>query len=124
MSKELLEIFSIKVQEVMSENGWNKSDLARQLKLSHTAVRKWVNGQCLATGDRLTRLSIITGKPTHWFFTDEHTGCRPPDDTANIQYTPLSKQEQALLSIFNKLSDTDKLSLMVHAVGLVQKSHS
>ncbi|EGG3069754.1 helix-turn-helix domain-containing protein [Salmonella enterica] len=124
MSKQLLEVFSIKVQQVMSERKWNKSELARRLKLSHTAISKWVNGQNLATGDRLTRLSVVTGKPPHWFFTNENSGAQPPEETRGIQYKILDQQEQALLSVFSKLNDKDKLNLIVHAVGLSQKHPS
>lgn len=121
MSKQLLEVFSIKVQQVMSEHKWNKSELARRLMLSHTAISKWVNGQNLATGDRLNRLSVVTGKPPHWFFTDENSSTQPQSDTTGIQYKILDQQEQALLSVFSKLNDKDKLNLMVHAIELSQK---
>ena len=124
MSKQLLEVFSIKIQQVMREHKWNKSELARRLKLSHTATSKWVNGQNLATGDRLTRLSVVTGKPPHWFFTDENSNTHPQSDTTGIQYRILDQQEQALLSVFSKLNDKDKLNLMVHAIELSQKHPS
>ncbi|MED5757835.1 helix-turn-helix domain-containing protein [Enterobacter roggenkampii] len=105
-------IFAKRIQEVMTENGWSKSDLAKKVMLSHTAVQNWAKGKNIASGDRLKRLAAVTGKPEHWFFMD------PDQDVEGSSLAPptlkLDEKEQALLSLFNQLPEAEKLRLILH----------
>lgn len=68
MNKNLHPIFAKRIQQVLDENGWSMADLSRRVMLSHTSVRKWASGTSVASGERLKRLSAVTGRPEYWFF--------------------------------------------------------
>lgn len=112
MNENPFPIFAKRIQEVMTENGWSKSDLAKKVMLSHTAVQNWAKGKNVASGDRLKRLSAVTGKPEHWFFMD------PDQDREDSDLVPstvkLDEKEQALLTLFNQLPEAEKLRLILH----------
>jgi transcriptional regulator with XRE-family HTH domain len=47
--------------------GWNRSVLARQLEVSHTAVASWENGNRLPMADALAKIEKLTGiTATKW----------------------------------------------------------
>ncbi|EAT6369402.1 helix-turn-helix domain-containing protein [Salmonella enterica] len=119
MSETTYPVFAKRIQQVMTENGWNKSDLAKRVMLSHTAVQNWAKGRSVASGERLKRLAAATGRPEHWFFmasdgTDE--------SDAFIQPAPrlLDEREEALLSLFNQLPEAEKLRLILHTKSVLQ----
>ncbi|EPM0026597.1 helix-turn-helix domain-containing protein [Citrobacter farmeri] len=100
----------------MTENGWNKSDLAKKVMLSHTAVQNWAKGRNVASGERLKRLSAVTGRPEHWFF------MAPEDsdqETAQLAPKVLDDKEEALLSLFNQLPEAEKLKLIMHTKSVL-----
>ncbi|WP_164496621.1 MULTISPECIES: helix-turn-helix domain-containing protein [Citrobacter] len=105
--------FARRIQQVMAENGWTKSELAKKVMLSHTAVQNWAKGRNVASGERLKRLAAVTGKPEHWFFMDsDQEGAE-----VHVQGLPaveLDEKEQALLSLFNQLPEAEKLRLILH----------
>ncbi|KHE07938.1 helix-turn-helix domain-containing protein [Citrobacter braakii] len=110
-------IFAERIQQIMSENGWSLADLAKRVMLSHTAVRKWATGSSAASGERLKRLAAITGKPEHWFF-------MPSPDAENQASTiarQLDEKEEALLSLFNQLPETEKLRLIIHTKSVLHE---
>jgi ribosome-binding protein aMBF1 (putative translation factor) len=41
--------------------GWKRSVMARQLKVSHTAVASWENGKNLPMADACARIEKLTG---------------------------------------------------------------
>lgn len=111
-------VFAKRIQQVMTENGWNKSDLAKKVMLSHTAVQNWAKGKSVASGERLKRLAAATGKPEHWFFL-------PADETedgANVEprlLRELDDKEVMILSLFNQLPEAEKLRLILHTKGVL-----
>ncbi|MFV8759490.1 helix-turn-helix domain-containing protein [Yersinia enterocolitica] len=110
-------IFAERVQQVMNEKGWSLADLAKKVMLSHTAVRKWATGNSTASGERLKRLAAVTGKPAHWFF-------MPLEDAQNESLSPsrvLDEKEEALLSLFNQLPETEKLRLIMHTKNVLHE---
>ncbi|PLN28683.1 transcriptional regulator, partial [Klebsiella pneumoniae] len=101
------------------ENGWNKSDLAKRVMLSHTAVQNWAKGKSVASGERLKRLAAATGKPEHWFFlpSDEAEGDSEQMLSPN---RVLDDKELVMLSLFNQLPEAEKLRLILHTKGVLQ----
>lgn len=57
-----------RVSQILTENGWNQSDLARRLEISPQSVQYWVSGKTSPRGKSLSALSDLTGYPEHWFF--------------------------------------------------------
>ncbi|MFO3905827.1 helix-turn-helix domain-containing protein [Enterobacter hormaechei] len=113
MNKVAHPVFAKRIKQVMTENGWNMADLAKQVMLSHTAVQNWSKGKTVASGERLKRLAAVSRKPEHWFFMDED------GDAENAMLTTstgreLDEKEEALLSLFNQLPEAEKLRLILH----------
>lgn len=110
-------VFAKRIQQVMTENGWNKSDLAKKVMLSHTAVQNWAKGRSVASGERLKRLSAATGRPEHWFFmaSDGEEG----DAAAQLAPRKLDDTEETLLSLFNQLPEAEKLRLILHTKSVL-----
>lgn len=107
-------VFAKRIQQVMTENGWNKSDLARKVMLSHTAVQNWAKGKSVASGERLKRLAAATGKPEHWFFL-------PTEEIVPSEHSQreLDETELVMLSLFNQLPEAEKLRLILHTKGVL-----
>ncbi|ENU8988196.1 helix-turn-helix domain-containing protein [Salmonella enterica] len=120
MNEIIFPTFARRIQQVMAENGWTKSDLAKKVMLSHTAVQNWAKGRNVASGERLKRLAAVTGKPEHWFFMDEGQ-----EDTATPTIgqsgVELDDKEQALLSLFNQLPEAEKLRLILHTKSVLHE---
>ncbi|ECS7948040.1 helix-turn-helix domain-containing protein [Salmonella enterica subsp. enterica serovar Sandiego] len=118
MNETAYPVFAKRIQQVMTENGWNKSDLAKKVMLSHTAVQNWAKGRSVASGERLKRLAAATGRPEHWFFmagdgTEE-------DEAALLAPKALDEREVVLLSLFNQLPEAEKLRLILHTKSVLQ----
>ncbi len=113
MNEKTFPIFARRIQQVMAENGWSKSDLAKKVMLSHTAVQNWAKGRNVASGERLKRLAAVAGKPEHWFFMEEDQES-VATQTMGPSAVELDEKEQALLSLFNQLPEAEKLRLILH----------
>lgn len=100
----------------MRERGLSMSELARQVGLSHTAIRNWVNGRTIASGDRLARLSIVMDRPEYWFFM-EQLG----EDSEIRKGRVLSERDLLVLDLFSRLPDIEQLRLIVHAETIIQE---
>lgn len=120
MSDTVNNVFAKRIQQVMTENGWSKSDLAKKVILSHTAVQNWAKGKSVASGARLKRLAAVTGKPEYWFFMDY--GEVGDENQFNIPVPrQLDEQEETLLSLFNQLPESEKLRLIIHTKGVLKE---
>ncbi|MCT9843532.1 helix-turn-helix domain-containing protein [Leclercia adecarboxylata ATCC 23216 = NBRC 102595] len=113
MNKVAHPVFAKRIKQVMTENGWNMADLAKQVMLSHTAVQNWSKGKTVASGERLKRLAAVSRKPEHWFFMDEDGDTESVVPTTNTR-RELDEKEEALLSLFNQLPEAEKLRLILH----------
>ncbi|MEY6763373.1 helix-turn-helix domain-containing protein [Kluyvera ascorbata] len=115
MNKNLHPVFSQRIQQVMDENGWSMADLSRRVMLSHTSIRKWVSGVSVASGERLKRLSAVTGRPEYWFFME------PGSEGSESEIRPrvLDEKEDALLALFNQLPEAEKLKVILHTKSVV-----
>ncbi|MOA24802.1 transcriptional repressor DicA [compost metagenome] len=96
------------------------ADLARRVMLSHTSVRKWANGVSAASGERLKRLSAVTGRPEYWFFMEPGTEADSGEELPPLPRV-LDEREETLLSLFNQLPDAEKLRLIIHTRGVVRE---
>ena len=83
--------------------------------LSHTSIRKWVSGVSVASGERLKRLSAVTGRPEYWFFME------PGSEGSESEIRPrvLDEKEDALLALFNQLPEAEKLKVILHTKSVV-----
>lgn len=61
---------AMRVTQLLDENGWNQSELARLLGVSPQSVQFWVSGKTAPRGKNLSALSRISGYPEHWFLMD------------------------------------------------------
>lgn len=113
-------VFAKRIKQVMTENGWNKADLAKQVMLSHTSVQNWAKGKTVASGERLKRLSSVTGKPEHWFFMEPDTEGNELAGAAPKR-RELDEKEEALLALFNQLPEQEKLRLILHTKTTLQE---
>ncbi len=113
MNKVAHPVFAKRIKQVMTENGWNMADLAKQVMLSHTAVQNWSKGKTVASGERLKRLAAVSRKPEHWFFMDEDGDTENTVPTTSTR-RELDEKEEALLSLFNQLPEAEKLRLILH----------
>jgi transcriptional regulator with XRE-family HTH domain len=113
-------VFAKRIHQVMEENGWSMADLARRVMLSHTSVRKWANGVSAASGERLKRLSAVTGRPEYWFFMEPGTEADSGEELPPLPRV-LDEREETLLSLFNQLPDAEKLRLIIHTRGVVRE---
>jgi len=120
MNKISHPVFAKRIHQVMEEKGWSMADLARRVMLSHTSVRKWANGAAAASGERLKRLSAVTGRPEYWFFMEPGS---EGDDGEELPASPrvLDEREETLLSLFNQLPEAEKLRLIIHTRGVVKE---
>ncbi|XYQ53281.1 helix-turn-helix domain-containing protein [Pectobacterium carotovorum] len=59
-----------RVSQILDENGWSQSELARRLGISPQSVQYWVSGKTSPRGKSLSALSSLTGYPEHWFLMD------------------------------------------------------
>ncbi|MCM7470309.1 helix-turn-helix transcriptional regulator [Enterobacter bugandensis] len=112
-------VFAKRIQQVMTEKGWNKSDLAKKVMLSHTAVQNWAKGKSVASGDRLKRLAAATGKPEHWFFLPADVYEEGGSEEQPAQ-RKLDETELVMLSLFNQLPEAEKLRLILHTQGVLR----
>lgn len=112
-------VFAKRIQQVMTEKGWNKSELAKKVMLSHTAVQNWAKGKSVASGERLKRLAAATGKPEHWFFLPSDTS-EAGVVTEEASNRKLDETEMAMLSLFNQLPESEKLRLILHTQGVLR----
>ena len=82
-------VFAKRIQQVMTENGWN-------------------------SGERLKRLAAATGKPEHWFFLPIEE-----IDSSERSQRELDETELVMLSLFNQLPEAEKLRLILHTKGVL-----
>lgn len=120
MNENTFPTFARRIQQVMAENGWSKSDLAKKVMLSHTAVQNWAKGRNVASGERLKRLAAVTGKPEHWFFMDSEQE-NAATHVAGLSAVELDDKEQVLLSLFNQLPEAEKLRLILHTKSVLHE---
>ena len=119
MNKNIHPTFAKRIQQVMDENGWTMADLSRRVMLSHTSVRKWASGISVASGERLKRLSAVTGRPEYWFF--KEPGCEEDDAETEARLRILDEKEETLLSLFNQLPEAEKLRVILHTKSVLQE---
>ncbi|RLM29790.1 hypothetical protein BHG07_14225 [Brenneria salicis ATCC 15712 = DSM 30166] len=68
MKKNTHSISAERIAQVLTENGWSQSELARRLGVTPQSVQYWVSGKNAPAGKRLQALSALSGYPEYWFF--------------------------------------------------------
>ncbi|MCL2891635.1 LexA family transcriptional regulator [Brenneria tiliae] len=68
MKKDTHSLCAARIAQVLAENGWSQSELARQLGVTPQSVQYWVSGKNAPAGKRLQALSALSGYPEYWFF--------------------------------------------------------
>lgn len=115
------EIFAYRLQQLRDEFGWNLSDIARKAMVTPQAVQQWAKGETTARGTRLKRLAAVAGKPEHWFFTPPENDDPQSMPSLTQPSRTLDEKEEALLSLFNQMPETEKLRLIMHAKAILQE---
>lgn len=117
MKTEQHENFVRRLQLIQDQTGWNLSEIARRVTVSPQAVQQWAKGETTPRGERLKRLSAVTGKPEHWFFMPISEGESQDDELQNpvAGRDVLDDKEKALLALFNQMPEAEKNRLIVHA---------
>ncbi|OWF73986.1 transcriptional regulator [Yersinia frederiksenii] len=119
--KEENKNFAYRIQSVLQETGWNLSELARRVMVSPQATQQWSKGETTARGERLKRLSALTGKPTHWFFMPPGEELTDNEMQTLMTNSALDDKEQALLALFNQMPEAEKNRLIVHAKSVLHE---
>lgn len=99
-----------RIAQVLAEKGWNKSQLARELGISVQAVQHWAKGGSRPSGQNLTKLSEVSGKPEYWFFTSEEDQLTPPPPLQ--EYSGLRDDERQLLETYNELPSIERQNML------------
>ncbi|XUV82740.1 helix-turn-helix domain-containing protein [Enterobacter sp. TMH.L2] len=125
MKTEQHENFVRRLQLIQDQTGWNLSEIARRVTVSPQAVQQWAKGETTPRGERLKRLSAVTGKPEHWFFMppDENEPDVPSvENHASVaREDALDDKEKALLALFNQMPEAEKNRLIVHAKATLKE---
>ncbi|MGT3185479.1 helix-turn-helix domain-containing protein [Yersinia enterocolitica] len=119
--KEENKNFAYRIQSVLQETGWNLSELARRVMVSPQATQQWSKGETTARGERLKRLSALTGKPSHWFFMPPGEELTDNEIQTLMTNSALDDKEQALLALFNQMPEAEKNRLIVHAKSVLHE---
>ncbi|AHK21553.1 helix-turn-helix domain-containing protein [Yersinia similis] len=119
--KEENKNFAYRIQSVLQETGWNLSELARRVMVSPQATQQWSKGETTARGERLKRLSALTGKPSHWFFMPPGEELTDNEMQTLMTNSALDDKEQALLALFNQMPEAEKNRLIVHAKSVLHE---
>ncbi|EPE4192000.1 helix-turn-helix domain-containing protein [Yersinia enterocolitica] len=119
--KEENKNFAYRIQSVLQETGWNLSELARRVMVSPQATQQWSKGETTARGERLKRLSALTGKPSHWFFMPPGEELTDNEMQTLMTNSVLDDKEQALLALFNQMPEAEKNRLIVHAKSVLHE---
>ncbi|MBW5836384.1 helix-turn-helix domain-containing protein [Yersinia enterocolitica] len=119
--KEENKNFAYRIQSVLQETGWNLSELARRVMVSPQATQQWSKGETTARGERLKRLSALTGKPSHWFFMPPGEELTDNEMRTLMTNSVLDDKEQALLALFNQMPEAEKNRLIVHAKSVLHE---
>jgi transcriptional regulator with XRE-family HTH domain len=99
-----------RIAQVLAEKGWNKSQLARELGISVQAVQHWAKGGSRPSGQNLTKLAEVTGKPEFWFFTTNDE--QPKTSQTPSDYPGLREDEQQLLAVYNEMPPVERQNLL------------
>lgn len=58
-----------RIEQLLQEKGWNRTDLAKKLGITPQAVQQWIRDENPTTPSaaRMKALSDVSGYPVHWF---------------------------------------------------------
>lgn len=99
-----------RIAQVLAEKGWNKSQLARELGISVQAVQHWAKGGSRPSGQNLSKLAEVSGKPEYWFFTSDEDQIHTPE--TQPCYTELREDERQLLETYNELPSVERQNML------------
>lgn len=100
------EYSSHRINQLLNANDWSQTDLAKRVGVSPQAVQQWVKGTSAPRGKSLTKLSMVTGLPEHWFFMAPSESAENPLIEKNTKL--LNYQQERLLSLFDQLPEDEK----------------
>lgn len=99
-----------RIAEVLAEKGWNKSQLARELGISVQAVQHWAKGGSRPSGQNLTKLAEVSGRPEYWFFTSGEE--QLPQQVTSTECSALREDERQLLETYNELPGIERQNML------------
>ncbi|TGC26307.1 transcriptional regulator [Escherichia sp. E1130] len=123
MNTDTNQIFAYRFNQSAAEHNWNLSEIARRVGVTPQAVQKWAKGSSVPRGKKLKQLADVMGRPEHWFFMAPNAESGEVISQQSI-LKKLDVTEEALLSIFNQLPESEKHRLILHAKGVLQDLQS
>lgn len=99
-----------RIAQVLADKGWNKSQLARELGISVQAVQHWAKGGSRPSGQNLTKLAEVSGKPEYWFFTSSDDQSSAAD--ISPEKAALREDERQLLEAYNELPPAERQNML------------
>lgn len=113
----LLNMSSLKdrMRKALDESKMNASELARKTNVSRATVSLWLNGQTQQLeGENLTRAASALEVDAHWLATGEGAAqssitAKPVEPDAQAALSP---RKQALLGLFDGLTETQQQELI------------
>lgn len=99
-----------RIAQVLTEKGWSKSQLARELGVTVQAVQHWAKGGSRPSGQNLTKLAEVSGKPEYWFFASDEDQVSTP--APHPVYAELRDDELQLLETYNELPAVERQNML------------
>ncbi|CAH6103270.1 XRE family transcriptional regulator [Citrobacter koseri] len=84
-----------RILELLKLKGWSQAELARQLGVSAQSVQYWTTGKTFPRGQRLTKLSELSGYPQSWFLGED------PAPSFNAQDKNPEKSDSVTFTVLN-----------------------
>ncbi|CDZ83988.1 S24 family peptidase [Citrobacter koseri] len=83
-----------RILELLKLKGWSQAELARQLGVSAQSVQYWTTGKTFPRGQRLTKLSELSGYPQSWFLGEDpapsfNAQDKNPEKSDSVTFTVL-----------------------------------
>lgn len=100
--------FSARLQQVLHEFDWNQSELARRLGVKPQSVQSWLKG-VTPRMDKLEKLAEVTGKPMHWFFTEQQEDVQKEElqCPTSREKEKITEKQRLILELFDDLPESD-----------------
>lgn len=102
--------FSERLQELMSENGYTKYRVAKELTMSASTIANYLNGKTRPDITKLEEISRFFGVNRHWLLTGEGDKKRVDSFPINHQNSELGEQGETslvrLITILEKQTDS------------------
>lgn len=103
-----------RINQVLEEKGWSKSQLARELGVTVQAVQHWAKGNSSPRGNNLIKLAEVSGKPEFWFLQEnenvEKAYANQYSDKG--EFSQLNEEQIRLLQVFQAFPPVERRNML------------